>query len=43
VVEAGAVAASSVIEIAVGDLRVRVQPGTEVGYVAALVEALRRC
>jgi transposase-like protein len=43
VIEAGAVAASSVIEIAVGDLRVRVQPGTELGYVTALVEALRRC
>jgi transposase-like protein len=43
VIEAGAVPSGSVIEIAVGDLRVRVEPGTELGYVAALVEALRRC
>jgi transposase-like protein len=43
VTEAGAVAAGSTIEIAIGDLCVRVQPGTELGYVAALVEALRRC
>ncbi len=31
------------VELAVGDIRVRVEPGTDVQYVAALVDAFRRC
>jgi len=36
-------AVGAVIEIAVADVKVRVDAGTEPNYVAALVEALRRC
>ena len=31
------------VVVEVGELRVRVEPGTDVGYVAALVGALRAC
>ena len=31
------------VEIAIGDIKLRVESGTEPSYVAALVEALRRC
>ena len=36
-------AVGAVIEIAVADVKMRVDAGTEPGYIAALVEALRRC
>ena len=34
---------SGMLELAVGEVHVRIEPGTDVQYVAALVEAFRRC
>ncbi len=34
---------TGVVELAVGAVRVRIEPGTDVQYVAALVQAFRRC
>ena len=43
VVEPAAMRAPQTVEIAVGVVRLRIDVGTEVGYVADLVHALARC
>lgn len=43
VIEPAPTVTSGAIEIAVRDVRLRVEAGTEPGYVATLVDVLRRC